>query len=56
MASKRAIRRKMCNKIQYKTKKEATTAMHIAKKQLILFGHLNTYKCPFCKQFHWGHS
>lgn len=54
MASKRRIRRKMCDG----KKQLSKLAAIIVRKKLIKKGSINLsyYKCRFCKQYHIGHN
>lgn len=55
MASKRRIRRKMCDgKHKYK---DGVTAREGAREAIRRTGHrIGAYKCQFCKQWHMGHT
>lgn len=57
MASKRRIRRKQCEgKKRYLNREDCTFAMFKVNKKNQSWHRLNTYKCKFCKGWHFGHT
>lgn len=57
MASKRRIRRKQCEgKKRYSDKEECEYTMRKVRKKNPSWQRLNTYKCKFCKGWHFGHT
>jgi hypothetical protein len=58
MASKRRVRRQACGgKRGYPTAEEAIRAIGVLRHHsLFPVGPMSHYKCPFCKQFHVGHT
>lgn len=58
MASKRRIRRQACSgKQRFATSQEASDAMHaLIRSGKQRRGWLNTYRCSFCKGYHYGHA
>lgn len=57
MASKRRIRRKACgSKQKFSTAKAAGDAAFGLQRRKGYSGPINTYRCPHCKQYHWGHN
>ena len=57
MSSKRRIRKQSCDgKKQYETQEKAQNSLFRQKRQNILTGWFNVYKCKFCKKFHLGHN
>lgn len=56
MASKRAIRRKRCGtKQQFATQQAALGAIVALARKTGVKG-LTPYRCPFCRQYHFGHK
>lgn len=57
MASKRHLRRKACQgKVRHLTEAHARAAIHSLHTGKGWQGHMNAYRCPFCKGWHVGHA
>jgi len=57
MASKRALRRRMCGeKRRYPTRAAALTALIRLIRVLPSLAVLRTYHCRFCHNYHFGHT
>ena len=55
MASKRGIRRRMCNgKKQYRTQQDAINTLHAEIAYHRIDKSMNVYHCRFCGQWHIG--
>ena len=57
MSSKRAIRRRSCEgKHRHLSWDAANAALRSLLRRRGDQGHLQAYRCPFCRGFHFGHT
>lgn len=57
MSSKRAIRRRACDgKRRFTDAQAAQNAMFNVLRNTPYNGHMNTYRCKFCKGYHFGRA